>query len=113
MAAKIKNIKEDNQFIPALVRRLKRVALRSGNIFDWQTYHIVEGTRKTITRLVRNYKRYLARLKAMLVNTENRRQRMLAVMLATHLRVGQASPMNMIDDALLAQIALLSVLTRS
>ena len=109
MAAKIKNIKEDNQFIPALVRRLKRVALRSGNLFDWQTYHLVEGTRKPITRRVRNYKRYLARLKAMLVNTENQRQRMLAVMLASHQRVGQASRMNRLDIALLAEIALLTL----
>ena len=99
--------------MPELLRRLKTVALRTHNIFDWHIYQLVEEGGKKNTRRVRNYKRYLARLKAMLVNTENRRQRMLAVMLATHLRVGQASPMNMIDDALLAQIALLSVLTRS
>ena len=95
--------------MPELLRRLKTVALRTHNIFDWHIYQLVEEGGKKNTRRVRNYKRYLARLKAMLVNTENQRQRMLAVMLASHQRVGQASRMNRLDIALLAEIALLTL----
>ena len=57
-----------------------------------------------IARRIRNCRRCLARLKAMLVKTQNYQGHlMLAVMLASHQRVGQSSVMNMLNDELMAK----------
>ena len=45
----------------------------------------------------------------MLVNTENGKEQMLAVMLASHQRVGQKSPMGKLKSDLLVEIALLTL----
>ena len=108
--AKIFAHKEFKKMIEGLARQYKNEAENGGDETDWNTHFIMLYFLPTVARRVRNCKRYLARLKAMLVKTQTYLgNRMLAVMLACHQRVGQSSVMNMLDDELMAKIAVLSV----
>ena len=109
VAAKIEYLQEDKQIRTGLACQLGEEWLLSRDAWDLQRYHREKQEIRYLIRRVRNYKRYLARLKAMLVNTENRTERMLAVMLASHQRVGQKSPMGKLKSDLLVEIALLTL----
>ena len=113
VAAKIERMKEDNQFLIALVCQIGDDYLKSRDDWDLLKYRRERLHLQDVTRLVRKHKRELARLKAMLVDAENRRENerkwLLAITLASHPRVGQASPMGMLMDDLLAKIALLTL----
>ena len=98
---RIRNLKENKQDLPEFASGLKRNALRTGDLFDSERLPI-------IARRVRNSKRYLARMKAMLVNT-NRKLRMLTLMSASHPRASQVSPLGKLKNDLLSEIALLSL----
>ena len=108
--AKLFAHKEFKKMVEGLARQYKNEAENGGDESDWNTYHIMLDFAPIIARRLRNCKRYLARLKAMLLKTQTYQgHRMLAVMLASHQRVGQSSAMNVLDDELMAKIAVLSV----
>jgi len=113
VAAKIEGLKEDNQFLIALVCQIGDDYLKSRDDLDLLQYRREKLHLQDVTRLVRKHKRELARLKAMLANAENRRENerkwLLAITFASHPRVGQASPMGKLNDDVLAKIALLTL----
>ena len=113
VAAKIEGLKEDNQFLIALVCQIGDDYLKSRDDLDLLQYRREKLHLQDVTRLVRKHKRELARLKAMLANAENRRENerkwLLAITFASHPRVGQASPMGKLNDDMLAKIALLTL----
>ena len=109
VAAKIEYLQEYKAIRNALACQFGEAWLLSRDALDLQLYHREKLDIRYLTRQIRNYKRYFARLKAMLVKTENRTERMLAVMLASHQRVGQKSPMGKLKSDLLVEIALLTL----
>ena len=68
--AKIFAHKAFKQMAVGLARQYKNEAENGGDETDWQTSQIILEVVPIIARRVRNCRRYLARLKAMLVKTE-------------------------------------------
>ena len=105
---KIRIMKEAKRDVLKCASGLITKALRTGDLYIWETYEIVARRLPILTRKIRNCKRYLARLKAMNANT-NRKLRILTLMSASHPRANQVSPIGNLKHDLLVKIALLSL----
>ena len=110
LTAKINEVEVRKGFEMDLAKQQYKDFLRTG---DREAYDRTVEHYNNADYQESEYKRERSRLKAMLVvveyRRENERKWLLAITLASHPRVGQASPMGMLKDDLLAKIALLTL----